>query len=958
MKSFSTPTSNEVDAALPLLSSPQHEAYFFSRLQNPNWIGALAERNVFKYPPKAVAGDEGGVRFPAWPQSRYLARMAKEASVEVAGILSGIETDNASVIGDIVDAALAMPPNLAAQLVPVICKAARSGLFWILFKDESDLCVRLAEGGEANAALELADALFTPTFHRGHDEPNRRDAHWYKEGLRSVAPALAKTRAKQFLPKCCEWLKASVGAMRHFDPQSASDFSYIWRPAVEEHEANHNYEFAAEMADIVRRGFEEAIRADNLSLEDALNLLDGFKYLIFRRIRLHLICEFGEQCSDLVRQTILNRELFDDYECRHEYARLVGSRLNLLSEHDQEEWFRWVDAGPDLAELGDGGSNENDLEAAEDERTARTEYWQFVRLHWVRSHLAGARLDWYRQMLAKLGEPELADLVFRSRAGFRGNQSPITIDELSAMSFEQAVEAVSSWKTPEQRFAEPSLEGLASTFGQYVATNAEGFSAKARTLIERHPMFVRTFVSQMSQAIKAGRDVEMPNVLDLCEWVIRQPASESEDGSNDHDGLVDTNWQWSRSAITQLIEDICTAKTDEVPKYPLEGFRDRLWWLLERLCRDRAASGVSDSHSEDDPRIRDFLLYGINSPRGKAVEAALEYSRWVANHIKQDDGKKEIVAGGFDSMPEVREMLNWQLLPQNRSFEVMSVIGSRFGLLHWVDSKWLSETAVLSFNLEGIEQTPPVAEGWAAWNAFLVWVPAHIEFYRILKSQFAYAVDQTAKVNLTQSSRGQPMFHLGEHLMLLYGRGQLALDDDGGLLRKFIQIAGSDIRRHAIGFVGQSLGGSETVPTDILERFMQLWHYYWEGPGKSDAKEVPNAWLYGEWFACRKFPAQWALDRLREFVEVAPNPEPDDAVVEKLAEISHVDILKTVQILDRMIRGDQEGWRIHGWLDSAKAILKNALATPGKPSEEATALINYLGRLGYMEFGQLLAERR
>src|SRR5438128_7793895 len=75
MKSYSKPTNKQLDQAMPLLSSPQHEAYFFSRLENPNWIGPLAERDVFKYPPKAEHL-EGEVRFPAWPPGRYLARMA------------------------------------------------------------------------------------------------------------------------------------------------------------------------------------------------------------------------------------------------------------------------------------------------------------------------------------------------------------------------------------------------------------------------------------------------------------------------------------------------------------------------------------------------------------------------------------------------------------------------------------------------------------------------------------------------------------------------------------------------------------------------------------------------------------------------------------------------------------------------------------------------------------------
>src|SRR5438034_897047 len=38
MKSYIKPTDDEVEAAIPLLSSSQHEAYFFDRLETPLWI--------------------------------------------------------------------------------------------------------------------------------------------------------------------------------------------------------------------------------------------------------------------------------------------------------------------------------------------------------------------------------------------------------------------------------------------------------------------------------------------------------------------------------------------------------------------------------------------------------------------------------------------------------------------------------------------------------------------------------------------------------------------------------------------------------------------------------------------------------------------------------------------------------------------------------------------------------
>ena len=192
--------------------------------------------------------------------------------------------------------------------------------------------------------------------------------------------------------------------------------------------------------------------------------------------------------------------------------------------------------------------------------------------------------------------------------------------------------------------------------------------------------------------------------------------------------------------------------------------------------------------------------------------------------------------------------------------------------------------------------------------------------------------------------------------MILYGRGQLGLDDDEGLLRRFVENSNPDVRRHAVGFVGQTLKGDEKVPEDVVERFMTLWEIYWTGPGRSDTEEKPNAFLFGLWFSCEQFPEQWALDALEHFVEVAPTPEPDHAIAEQLAKTAHVDIVKSTRILDRMVRGDREGWRIEGWQDSAKEVLRQAMRTTGEAHRQATDLINYLGRRGHTEYGQILKD--
>ena len=90
----------------------------------------------------------------------------------------------------------------------------------------------------------------------------------------------------------------------------------------------------------------------------------------------------------------------------------------------------------------------------------------------------------------------------------------------------------------------------------------------------------------------------------------------------------------------------------------------------------------------------------------------------------------------------------------------------------------------------------------------------------------------------------------------------LALSEE--VLQDFLSAAGVAIRRHAIGFIGSSLG-HEKVPLEVVEWFMALWDAYWTSHGRSDAADDPGAVLLGSWFASGEFPDDWALSSLYEW---------------------------------------------------------------------------------------------
>jgi hypothetical protein len=947
MKSYSKPTDDLVDKAVPLLSSPEHQRHFFDKLDNPHWIQPLKEREFFKYPPSAVPIQDGGVQHISWPASKYLARMAKFAPNEVAQIFTEMETNNASVAVDMLDGALAMPTEFAATLMPALCKTIDSGLFSLDLEASTSLCIRLASEGQGDAALRLADCLFKPTFAIDGDTPRRTNKHFYMEGLKRIIPALVAARSAEFLRQMCTWLLACVEAKNGVNKDTGYDLSFMWRPAIEEHEQNSEFDFAGLLVSRVREAFELAISDRRVTLDASLLLLNRDGYLVFKRLRLHLINAFAEQVPELARTMIMDASLFDAVGFKHEYAMLLGRRFSMLEQQERVTWFGWVEAGPSKDEL--------DAQTPDADRQSYVEYWQFEHLHCVRDHLDGKWRDFYREKLSKYGEPKLADFHVWSDSPQWGDESPFDLNQLTGLPFAEGVAKVSSWKPDKTSYFGPNVRGLAGTFAQYVATNLEGFSKEASALRDCHPIFVRTFIDELTKAIEAGKNVELQSVFELCRWVLAQPLRQGKNQGPDWDG-EDADWQWTRNAISRFLKAICDAKTQDDRRYAASTFRGAIWELLEPLTRDPAQTVIFRNGDQQDVRLQDYLMHAINSPRGKAVDAALSYARWIALGEKlTQNGQKEI-PGGFDAMPEVRTMLDWQIAQGNQSPEAGALIGAHIDLIYSIDRSWLAINSDKIFDLRAIETDYGKTHGWAAWNAFLIWVQPHIEFYRLFKPQFTHTVEQSFSVKPLQESDERPMDRLGEHLMLLYGRGQLGLNDDAGLLKEFLTRSTHEFRFHAIEFVGISLVGEKKVPQDVIERFMKLWDWFWPVTAK-EAGSIPSARrLFGYWFHCGKFPEDWCVRQFEEFVQVVGIPDPDYDIVEQLAEVGDANILPAIRALDRMIRADKEGWRTYGWRQNAKKLLLRAMKPDNAERGRALQLINYLGRRGYAEFGELLKQ--
>ena len=729
MTSYTKPTSQQLDE-IELLALPQ-ERYFFERLENPEWIEPLAARDFFKHPPAPVTTD-AGTRFPPWPASRYLVRMATIAPDVVARIFAGIETSNSHVIGDLIDAAKLMPTAVAASLVPKICAAHKAGVLWAWFHNAAQLSARLASQGPPDAALSLTQCLFAIEPDRDGRQSARNNSHWYIDGLREVIPALIAQRAEAFLVVMLKWLQNIADAKSRGAAYPDYDGSLFWRPAIEEHEQNLEHDFASRYLGCVREAFEIALRDHRVTLDKALSLLRPHSRLIFTRLGVHLTAAFADQDHAIARRTIMDRALFDNAKLQREYAILCRERFGLLEPTMKLNWFKWLSDGPDAATLDRSLTDTVGQSPSEDDRSSFIRRWQFARLQWVHDSLDD---DWnqkYQAMLSEYGPPDSDGFHIRTLGARWGHESPFSIEDFKGKELHQIMAIMSSWRPDPTSFG-PSIEGAAETLKQILMQSPDVFVSHAPLFKDQPAIYVRTYLGVMKDAIHTNPSPEWIPVIDLCKWVIQQPLPSNTRATRDGD------WQWTRDCVSEFVTTACEQGI------ALE-YRQSIWDLILPLTSDSADSYVIEQE-DIDPRVKDYAIDALNTPCSKAMHAAFEYARWIAKLGATTVDGREVVEGGFEQMPEVRALLDQRLSPGDPGgFAMRATFGWHFSLLYWIDKDWLVRNANRIFDLEVVGKHPPAAYGWAAWNMFLKTTQPHIEYYRLLKSQFGYVVDQASTI--------------------------------------------------------------------------------------------------------------------------------------------------------------------------------------------------------------------
>ena len=950
MNSFKKPTHQQIDKAVALMVTPQHCRMFFGKLENPHWVAPLRERGFFSSPPKPMQTQDGSYH-PAWPASHYLARMAGLAPDEVFKTLALIETENARVISDIAEAALALPGPLAAKLSRKVLTAIVKDIWVSLYADKgADLIVRLAGNGEVKAAISLADSLFYLRSKEsvGCNPVPRMDAYRYAQLLPRVVDAACLADPDRAMHWTCDLLKTAVSyhqaPERRDDPD---DFSCIWRPAVEDHPQNRGHDVADCVVTAVRSLCERVVREDLWSLPKTVEFLRSFDKLIFDRVGLHLSRLFVEKDQELTRQQMLKKDLFDDSRFRHEYALLLRDCFPMLSIDDQSAILRWIEQGPDRdgtrqllrANLGERSGEEMV------DRYIRI--WQRDRLSWFCASLPPQWKERYDQLVSEFGEPEHADFTYWMESRWGGGEPPKKAAELASMSTPDIVAFLTAWRPDPDKQSGPSINDLAEEFASAARDNLERFASEAPVFADVHPSYLSNLLMVFWTALQNQRKFALEPVVELCLTITGRPtelAPGHRIGGDPDES--DQSWEYAKNEVTEVVRQIC-----DHGDAPL-GLRGKLWQCLARSEPLPDKSYVVGDPQED-ARMADWTrFHACNNLRARLIHAVIRYAVWVKTQMTRERGG-DAASVTFADIPEAKALLGKHLEPEgDDSPAVRSEYGRHFPALWWIDADWSQAHANDVFTLAGSKRV----HGWAAWNAYIVANGFSERVFGVLRATYSEAIAQITPELADSASGYTPLSGLGEHMVILCGRGLLPVEDENGLLRAFFRNASPSVRGRAIEFVGRSLTEADPLPEKVVRNFMSLWNWYWSEFGRQrPAKSSEQFTGFGWWLTCGKFDTNWCLDRLAEVTEIAPLILPEKDVLDKLGELAQGHPTQVILVVDRMVRGDKEGWHVIGY-DKELASILNAVLHYGDDAakQQVQSIMNHLGRRGYIGFGKLV----
>jgi len=917
--------------AAQIRKSPASYEYFFNNLDDPAWLRSLDAMKFFRAPP-GPERNEDWVRYPGWPESRYLARVAARAPDEVLKLAREIpQTDNPRVHEDLFEIAAQLPGAMAAGLARREAEWLRgySGHLVGIPSVAVPLLAHLVVQEQVKAAFDLATALLAVVPNEGRAgsreaATSRLSEYEYAQVVEGAWPALIEADPGRALNFLCDRLR---DVMQAGDGQEGDvDLTSFWRHAVENHEQNLGQGLLDTLVDAVRDcSLVIAQTPDGWQL--ATSVLRRRPGSMFQRIVLHLLRVQGP--IDEVAAALSDHELAYDINVWHEYGELLRDRFGDLTPEQQGDVLATIARGPEL-DMTDWRE-----ERGYDAETLRSmeRYSRLQRYVLVAGQLTGEHRDVYEALHEEFGEPEHPTFLSYTTS-WSGPTSPYSRADLAELDPREMVAKLSEW-TPEPGGQTPSPEGLGRELQKVIAERPAEFAGIAGEFAALDATYVRALLAGLADAVRAEQSFPWRPVIELCGWVLEQTANGEERGTYMD---RDPHWGWAHKQVASLLSQGFAKGPAELP----QAERDTIWELLAVLAENPdPTAGQEERH---DGEGMDPATLAINTTRGEAMHAVVRYVLWVERALGED-----AKTAGMALAPEAKDLLEQHLdLARDPSLAIRAVYGQWFPQFVRLDNDWAGQVAPLVF--------PTAAEFAAyfdaAWNAYVVFNHPFTDVFGVLQDAYVHAVQQAGGREDVAPRTDSPDEHLADHLLTYRVRGATA-GGDNDLFATLWRTTGSALRKQILTHAGWALEKSPQLEPEIGSRFMATWEWIL---GETNASDPGALAGFGAWLGATALDAGWLLKGARAVLDLDVHLDPDFVVYRALPRLASDHPREAVAVLRGMVLTDTEGWSLHGAVDETREALTSVLASEdAETRRDAEELVHLLGARGMTEFRDLVS---
>lgn len=917
------PAPTKADAARLVAVMPRNEVahrFFFEALTNPAWVPMLRRKGMFQTPPAPIVDVERRTTtYFAWPESRFLARMARESGAQqaVASALDAMDdTENVRVIGDVLEALTAMPIGLAqkARSRILVWVERQDRLFTLHPSELQTLAAHLHEGGDDATARRILRLLLELRRRpRGHGrEVTARLEPW--DYRRLVGEVLPKA---EFIPDPYERFLFLLELLEAADDAAGEGgvSNHAMRPAIEESDQNESESAFDALLSGIRDAAAAALAAPDRLATVVARLRQGeAAQPLKRRLELNLLRTTEPPDRERIRKALLDRELLTRNAYYHEYHTLLRDRFGVLAIHEQEEVLALLEHAPAVDRMRDERASNGETPLSPEEERELRERIARRALSLIAPLLPLEHAERYRRLVAQHGEARHPEFLMYTKASFGtwGSRTPVQADALAALSIADLRTFLDTWVPSANPFEDPTREGLSAVLTQIVAARPAVYAASVEALQVIEPTYVRGILAGFLTAQKEGRAIPWAEVLSYCEWAIRQELVES--ATAEAALGRDPGWRWVRDVVLDALRDGLAPGERRIPL----ASRSSVWGILETLARD-----PTSPTPEMDGKATDFVESAINSLRGRALELAMEYALWV----REEEGPNAEV--GFASMPEVQALLEERLdSTLEPSPSVRAVFGLQIGRLAYLDLPWLAAWKERIFPAAPHEETLRRA----AWDAYLRYSPADARVYAALADIYE---GEVARFLEHPGVRAEEERRLCERLTWLFVHGALTLAPTSPLL-KILAVAPDALTSHAIESVGRALHREKgTVPPDALARLRDLWDARLDTIAARPEAYPEELEAYSWWFASKQFDAAWAADRLLRAAKLRGGIPANHWLLEALMALAPVISVAAVLILTWVVRGESEPMTLSYEAPAIRGVISGARSQPSADLEEA-----------------------